>query len=113
MLLQQQRQVVNDIMATTQVKFGEWLIATNIINAEQLQEAIQYKKKSGKKLGQALIALKFITEKQFLDSFSQYLNIPFYDLKLYHVDPTFAQQLPVSYARLYRAIILKKKTMVC
>ncbi|MCX7121081.1 MAG: GspE/PulE family protein [Gammaproteobacteria bacterium] len=92
-----------------QVRLGEMLIAQGIITDEQLQQAIFQQKNSGEKIGQALVSLGFITEKQFLDFFAKQLNIPFYDLKLYTVDAEIALQLSESYARLYHAIILKKQ----
>jgi len=92
-----------------QIRLGEMLIAQGIITNEQLQQAILHQKKSGEKIGQALISLGLITEKQFLEFFSKQLHIHFYDLKLYTVDPEIALQLSESAARLYRAIILKKQ----
>jgi len=96
-------------MATTQLRFGEWLVSQHVISEEQLEQAIQYKKKSGEKIGQTFISLKFISENQFLDFFAKFLNIPLYDLKLYNLDLAVSQQLPESFARLYRAILLKKQ----
>lgn len=96
-------------MTITQARFGEWLIANKIINEDQLQQAIAHQKKTGEKIGHALISLKYLTEKQFVEFFAKFLNLPFFDLKLYNVDSELARQLPQSYARLYRAIILKKQ----
>jgi len=96
-------------MSRNQMKLGELLVSHRIINETQLQQAIQYQKKSTEKIGQSLISLGFITEKQFLDFFSKQLNIPFFDLKHYQIDEVLKQQLPESYARLYRAILLKKQ----
>ena len=93
----------------TQVKLGEILVANRVISPEQLNQAIQHQKKSGEKIGKALISLGFLSEKQFLNFFSKQLNIPFYDLNLYQPDTELAQQLPESYARLYHAILLKKQ----
>jgi len=92
-----------------QVRLGELLISHGIITDAQLQQAIEHQKKSGEKIGQALISLGLITDKQFLDFFSKQLNIPFFDLKRYTVDPEIALQLPESYARLYHTLILKKQ----
>lgn len=91
------------------VRLGELLIAEKIISEDQLLQAIAYQKKTGEKIGQALVSLGFITDQQFLNFFSQQLNIPFYDLKQYKINPDIASIIPESYARLYRAIILEKK----
>jgi MSHA biogenesis protein MshE len=90
-------------------RLGELLIAHQIIDEAQLQKAILHQKKTGEKIGEALISLGFITEKQFLDFFAIRLNIPFYDLRLYKVDEILGQHIPESYARLYRAIVLKRQ----
>src|SRR3990167_5068641 len=89
------------------IRLGELLIAHDLINDAQLHQAIAQQKKSGEKIGQALITLGYITEQQFFDFFSKQLKIPFYDLKTFIIDTELAQQLPESYARLYHAIILK------
>lgn len=90
-------------------RLGELLVAHHVIDEAQLQKAILHQKKTGEKIGEALISLEYITEKQFLDFFAIELNIPFYDLRLYKVDEVLGQHLPESYARLYRAIILKRQ----
>lgn len=91
------------------MRLGELLVTHGVIDNAQLERVIQHQKKSGEKIGQALISLGFITEKQFLDFFSQHLNISFYDLRFFKIDEKLARELPESYARLYRAIILKKQ----
>lgn len=96
-------------MAAHKIKLGELLIAHHVITDEQLQKTIQYQQKSGEKIGQALISLGFITEEQLFNFLSKHLDIPFIDLKTYHIDHELAQQLPESYARLHHAFILKKQ----
>lgn len=91
-----------------QIKLGDLLIQHAVITEAQLQEALQEQKKTGERLGQTLINLHYLTEQQFLDFFSKQLNIPFFDLKQYQVDPALNKLLPESYARLYHAIILGK-----
>ena len=90
------------------VRLGEMLIAEKIIFDDQLSQAIAYQKKSGEKIGQALISLGLITEQNFLSFFAQQLHIPFFDLKKFQLQSNLAALIPESYARLYRVIALEK-----
>src|SRR3990167_8511691 len=96
-------------MATQPIRLGEMLKAQNLITDEQLQQALVRQKKTGEKIGRALISLNFITEQQFLDFLTKQLNLPFYDLRSYDVNPALVQLLPESLARLYDAILLKEE----
>lgn len=59
------------------MRLGDLLVSEQIITDDQLKQALAYQKKSGLKLGKALIELGFIDEDRMLNFLSQQLGIPF------------------------------------
>lgn len=65
----------------TKLRLGDVLVEHKIISEAQLQAALKEQKKSGHKLGRALIALGYISEEQLMAFLSRQLQVPFIDLK--------------------------------
>lgn len=89
------------------IQLGELLIQNKIITLAQLDTAIAQQKQYGGRLGQVLVNLGYIDEEVLLNFLAKQLNIPFVDLKHYVLDPVLVRQLPESYARRFRAILLQ------
>ncbi|MEM1436544.1 MAG: MSHA biogenesis protein MshE, partial [Pseudomonadota bacterium] len=89
------------------VRIGDLLVANGEITAVQLDQALLEQKKNGLKLGRILIDLGYIDEDSFLRFLSTQFGVPFYDLKEFNIDTKLAAQLPETYARRYRALILE------
>ena len=90
------------------IRIGELLVENKILTATQLEAAIKNQKESGQKLGDCLIRMGLVTEPEFLSFLSKQMNIPFIDLRKHKFDIKLIQQLPESYARQFRAIILER-----
>ena len=88
------------------IKVGDLLVQNNVVSPEQLQTALDLQKKTGQRVGRALVELGYVTEEQFLSYLGQQLQIPFVDLRRYNFDVTLIHRLRESYARRYRAIVL-------
>ncbi len=89
------------------IRIGDLLIANKIISQEQLSTALAEQKKSGHKLGRTLIELGFLTEDQLLDFLARQLNLPFIDLKRYHIKPEVVRLIPEVQARRFRVLALE------
>jgi len=89
------------------MRLGDLLVHEAIISSEQLHEALASQRMSGRKLGDTLIDLGFISEHQLLRFLAQQLNIPFLDITQRRIDPEQAQLIPETYARRYRALVLE------
>ena len=89
------------------MRLGDLLVHENIITSEQLDNALSAQRSSGRKLGDTLIDLGFISEPQILRFLAQQLNIPFLDITQRRIDPEQAQLIPETYARRYRALVLE------
>ena len=90
------------------VRIGDLLVEHKIISEAQLQTALADQKKSGRKLGRVLIENGFVKEDMLLELLSRQLNIPFIDLTSFELNPELVQKLPETYARRYRAILVKQ-----
>lgn len=90
------------------IRIGDLLIQNGLITEEQLTEALGSQKKSGKKLGRALIDLGFIEEDAMLKLLSQQLEVQFIQLRNYDFKPEVTQRLPESHARRFRALVLNE-----
>jgi MSHA biogenesis protein MshE len=88
------------------IRIGDLLVEHKVISEAQLQNALTEQKKSGHKLGRALVALGYVAEDNFLEFLSRQLQIPFIDLRHYKYKPDTVRLMPENIARRYRAIAL-------
>jgi len=63
-------------MAIEKKQLGQLLVDIGKIDALQLEEALDYKRKHGVYLGRALVALELITEDELMDAVSDQLQLP-------------------------------------
>lgn len=90
------------------MRLGDLLVKAQLIDAAQLEKSLSHQKDSGLKLGQALIALGYVTHEQLLSTLSEQLKLPIFDLNQYVASPEIAKKLPEARARRYRALILEE-----
>jgi type IV pilus assembly protein PilB len=84
------------------------LLESKIISQDQLDEALQIQKEKGGTLGQILIDLGFIKQKEILLALSQDLNIPLINLDKYIIDPSVIELIPKEICRYYQILPLSK-----
>lgn len=80
-------------------RLGEMLVDVKLITEEQLAEALQLQKGSGKRLGTVLIDNGFITEAQLIEMLRVQLGIDFIDLTKVTIDPEMVNVLPKNIAQ--------------
>ncbi|WP_242510789.1 GspE/PulE family protein [Halorhodospira halophila] len=95
-------------MKRQKIRLGDLLIKRGLISQGQMQQALEAQKQSGRKLGEQLIAMSFVTEDQLLNELSRQLEVPWVNPNDYWVDPEVAGKLPESYARRFVALVLKE-----
>jgi type IV pilus assembly protein PilB len=78
-------------------KLGEILLKSNLITREQLNKAIE-EQKSGKRLGEALCTLGFVSEEKLAWALSVQLGIPYVDLNTAVVEPEALETLTEKFA---------------
>jgi len=87
-------------------RLGEVLLSKGLIDQEQLAQALALQKHSGRKLGNALVDLRFITDAQVSTVVAEQLGIPYVDLMQRPLDAQQVRRLSEAQARRFRAIVL-------
>jgi type IV pilus assembly protein PilB len=68
-------------MRKSKLRLGEILINEGLINQAQLEEALQYQKADGRKIGDILIERGFMSENDFSNVLAKQLDIPFLSIE--------------------------------
>ena len=80
---------------------GNYLLMDGLLNQGQLNNALDFARNTGVRLGKALVNRGFITESQLYQYLSKQTALPYYDLSEMEIDPGLAQSIPASTARKY------------
>jgi len=89
-------------------RLGEFLRDNGTITAEELDEALEIQRQTGRKLGAILVDLGVLSEEALCEELSRRLDIPYFDLTAYVIDPRVVQMVPEHLCERYRLIALKK-----
>jgi MSHA biogenesis protein MshE len=91
------------------IRLGDLLVQQRLISQEQLMEALEKQKQSGRKLGRVLVENGFVTEEEISAAIAHQLQIPMVDLKQAHARPEVVRLLPEQMARRFRAVVLENR----
>jgi MSHA biogenesis protein MshE len=89
------------------MRLGDLLVHEHIITNEQLLQALNSQKSTGRKLGDTLIELGYIGERKLQEFLAQQLNVPFLDISQRRIANEVALLLPEVHARRLRALIIE------
>ncbi|MDD5746422.1 MAG: ATPase, T2SS/T4P/T4SS family [Candidatus Omnitrophica bacterium] len=89
-------------------KMLEVLTRSNFLTKEQLDEAIEAQKKTGRRLSDVLTTMGYISQKDLVIVLSQSLNIPPINLSKIKINPEIVQIIPKQSAEKYQAIAVSK-----
>ncbi|MFH1094151.1 MAG: ATPase, T2SS/T4P/T4SS family [Candidatus Omnitrophota bacterium] len=89
-------------------KMLDVLTRSNFLTKEQLDEAIEMQKTSGKHLSEVLTMMGFITQKDLVIVLSQSMNIPPINLAKIKISSEVVQIIPRASAEKYQAIAVSK-----
>jgi MSHA biogenesis protein MshE len=90
------------------VRLGDLLLEKKLISEQQLKEALDEQRASGRKLGRVLIDIGAVAEADLHGCLATALNIPYVDLAHMALDPKIVTKLPETHARRHRALVLKE-----
>jgi MSHA biogenesis protein MshE len=91
------------------VRLGEILVQQKLLTEEQLGTALADQKRTGRKLGRVFVECGFVTEEQICGALARQLNIPYINLKFYHINADVVRLLPETAARRFRALVLEDR----
>jgi type IV pilus assembly protein PilB len=83
------------------VKLGEMLIRANLITSQQLEEALEFQKTSGGRLGFNLVKLGFVKEDQITGVLSQQYGVPAINLREMEIQEAVIKMVPSEVAQKY------------
>jgi type IV pilus assembly protein PilB len=90
------------------VRIGELLLKEKRISAEQLQEALNYQRTNGGKLGANLVKLEFVKDEEITALLSKQYGVPSIALSQFEIDPAVIKLVPAETARKYQIVPLSR-----
>ena len=95
--------------AREKLRLGDVLVRQALVTPEQLQEALDHQRGSGKRLGRVLIDGGLVTEDQVAHALARQLRVPAVNLKSFPLKSEAVRLLGESPARRHRALVLEDK----
>jgi type IV pilus assembly protein PilB len=93
-------------------KLGELLIESGLLTIDKLKDALETQKSTGKRLGEALIDMKIISEEEMAFSLAMQLKIPFIDLIDYSIKNDVIDCIPEEVCQKFMCIPLSMKNSI-
>ena len=90
------------------VRIGELLLKEKRITAEQLQEALNYQRQNGGKLGYNLIKLGYVKDDEITGLLSKQYGVPSIALGQFDVDAAVVKLVPAETAQKYQIVPLSR-----
>jgi type IV pilus assembly protein PilB len=92
----------------TSGKLGELLVKGKLITSEQLQEALEYQRVNGGRLGSSLVKLGVMNEEEITTVLSRQYGIPSINLAYFEVDSSVIKLIPMETALKYQVLPLSR-----
>jgi type IV pilus assembly protein PilB len=89
------------------IRLGESLVDSGLINKAQLDEALARREKTGERIGESLVALGHISERDLVRTLAKDADIPFLESNDLHVDPSVVALVPSQVAKAQNLIPLR------
>ncbi len=86
------------------LRIGELLLEKKLITEEQLEIALEEKKKRGLLLGDTIVELGYVPQETMIDILSRHLNVEYVDVREVVVDENAFKLLPENFLRKYNVL---------
>lgn len=90
------------------VRIGELLLKEKRITPEQLQEALNYQRQHGGKLGYNLVKLGYVKDEEITALLSKQYGVPSIALGQFEIDPAVIKLIPAETAQKYQIVPLSR-----
>ncbi len=94
-------------VAVQKKRLGEFLVENGLLEPQDLKKALEEQRRTGKKLGEALVNLKIVTETQLVQTLAIQLGFKVLDLASTEIDPEVILLIPEHLARRHHVIPIK------
>jgi type IV pilus assembly protein PilB len=89
-------------------RLGELLIKEKLLTAEKLDEALEYQRHNGGRLGSCLVKLGYVSDDDVIAVLSRQYGVPSINLKYYEVEPDVLKLVPRETAVRYEVVPLSR-----
>ena len=89
-------------------RLGELLVRNQLISDDQLAKAITEQKRSGVRLGAALVQLGYVQEHDLASFLSKHYGVPSIDLAEFDIDPAVINLIPEEVSQKYQLIPINR-----
>ena len=89
-------------------KLGETLLREQLINPQQLKEALDYQRTNGGRLGSTLVKLGFLSDEEITAVLSRQYGVPSVNLSLFEIDDSAVKLIPQEVAQKYMVLPLSR-----
>jgi len=93
-------------------KLGELLIESGLLTTQNIKDALEVQKRTGKRLGQVLIEMKIISPEEIAFSLAMQLKIPFIDLRDHVIEGDVIDALPEEVCKKFVCIPIAMKNNI-
>jgi type IV pilus assembly protein PilB len=90
------------------VRIGELLLKEKRLTPEQLQEALNYQRSNGGKLGANLVKLGYVRDEEITSLLSKQFGVPSIALADFEIEPAIIKLVPAETARRYQILPLSR-----
>src|SRR5918994_1440274 len=90
------------------VRIGELLLKEKRLTPAQLQDALNYQKTNGGKLGFNLVKLGFVKDEEITSLLSKQYGVPSINLTQFEIDPAVIKLIPAETAQKYQIVPLSR-----
>src|SRR3989338_5275825 len=94
----------NNSTSAERPRLGEILIQRKLLSTEQLDKALKIQKEKDELLGQILLGLKFVEERDIVVALILQCGIPYISITKYTIDPKIVQLVPEALAKKFHLI---------
>ena len=94
------------MQSATKMRIGEMLLAQKYITREQLEQALETQKTTGKRLGRTLVDLGYMPEERLIEILSRQFEVPYVKLENFAIDQNAYSYLPEDLCKAYKVVPL-------
>jgi type IV pilus assembly protein PilB len=90
------------------LRLGDILLRSGVITKELVDIALEHHKKTGVRLGEALVELNFLTEEEMRQTLCLQLNVPFINFDNISIDRSLSKLINKNFAQKHRIVPIAK-----
>src|SRR5262245_3268619 len=91
------------------IRLGDVMVGQKLITPQQLAQALEQQKRSGRRLGRVLVENGLCSDEQIAEAVARQLGVPYVNLKFFNASAEVMRRLPEAQARRFRTVVLEDR----